>query len=128
MALGLDRSEPTQILSQQIITSLCQQHDLNNEFELTRKLEQHAFSHDTYRVPQTQQDTLTTEKNDENHNIDKDKLQKKLRRREKRERKLQKLKELHEMAQFSMTQIASNLSSHATSTLCKPGERQGIAQ
>ena len=41
------------------------------------------------------------------------KTRNKERRRQKRERKLQKLKELHDKAQYSMSQIASGLTSQA---------------
>ena len=55
---------------------------------------------------------MTTERADDNPNInDEVKARKKERRRQKREKKLEKLKDLHDKAQYAMTQIASGLSS-----------------
>ena len=91
------------------------EHLNRNSFELTKKLDAQAYSHGTYRGPHTVY-TMTTEKAEENPNInDERKNRNKERRRQKREQKLQKLKELHDQAQYSMTQIASGLSSQAAS-------------
>ena len=74
-----------------------------NEFELTRKLEEHALSQGTYRGPLTQHTMMGDRVEDAPTLEDPEKESRKLKRRERRERKLQKLQELHELAQFSMT-------------------------
>ena len=52
------QKQQTQVLSQQIIPGRFPIEDYPNEFELTRKLEQHAFSQGTQRDPPTH--NLTT--------------------------------------------------------------------
>ena len=70
--------------------------------------------------------TVTTERAEDNPNInDEVKARNKERRRQKREKKLVKLKELHDKAQYSMTQIASGLTSQAASFLGSQRDNQG---